>query len=164
VHRRALPWLATIVGLGLIAVACNTSEAEPRAPSSPTPSASPSVDTTGSPDAFDADALETTWTDWLAQAEKDTGVARQMLRKSLATPIAVRPAGKGVWTFGGFTRLDEVLAGGVGRRLVVSELRDSGTAALMIGYLTPVLAQGGSERPGGPVTLLDFSSATPACV
>ena len=59
-HRRALPWLATIVGLGLIALACNASEAEPRAPSSPTPSASPSAVTSGSPDAFDADALQTT--------------------------------------------------------------------------------------------------------
>jgi phospholipase C len=59
-HQRALPWLATIVGLALIAVACSTSEAEPRAPSSPTPSASPSAVTSGSPDAFDADALETT--------------------------------------------------------------------------------------------------------
>ena len=40
-HQRALPWLSTIVGLALIAVSCSTSEAEPRAPSSPTPSASP---------------------------------------------------------------------------------------------------------------------------
>ena len=59
-HQRALPWLATIVGLALIAVSCSTSEAEPRAPTSPTPSASPSAVTRGSPDAFDADALETT--------------------------------------------------------------------------------------------------------
>ena len=59
VHRRVLPWVATVLGLGLIAAACSTSAAEPRASSSRAPSPSPSVITTGSPDAFDAAALET---------------------------------------------------------------------------------------------------------
>ena len=58
-HPRALPWVAAILGLGLIAAACSTSEAEPRPTTSPVPSPSPSVSSTGSPDVFDATALET---------------------------------------------------------------------------------------------------------
>jgi phosphoesterase family protein len=54
-----LPWVAAVLGLGLIAAACSASEAEPRAKSSPPAPSSPSVSTTRSPDAFDAAALET---------------------------------------------------------------------------------------------------------
>jgi hypothetical protein len=93
----------------------------------------------------DAAALEATWSDWIAQAQKDAGVARQMLRKALATPIAVRPTGKGIWTFAGFTKLDEVLAGGVGKRVVLSLLRDNGTASAMIEQLTKVLDSHAAE-------------------
>jgi phospholipase C len=57
--RHALPWVAAVLGLGLIGAACSASEAEPRATSPPPASPSPSVSTTGSPDAFDATALET---------------------------------------------------------------------------------------------------------
>jgi hypothetical protein len=63
--------------------------------------------------------------------------------KSLASPIAVRPTGRGAWSFAGFGKLDEIVAGGVGHRVVVSELRDSGTAAAMIAYVAEVLNQAG---------------------
>ena len=58
-HRRVLSWVASVLGLALIAAACTASGAEPRATSSPPASPSPSVSTAGSPDAFDATALET---------------------------------------------------------------------------------------------------------
>ena len=57
--RHALPWVAAVLGLGLIGAACSASEAEPDATSSPPATPSPSASTTGSPDAFDATALET---------------------------------------------------------------------------------------------------------
>jgi DNA invertase Pin-like site-specific DNA recombinase len=92
----------------------------------------------------DAAALEATWSDWLAQADNDPGVARQMLRKALATPIAVRPTGKGTWSFAGFAKLDEVVAGGIGKdrktSTVLSGLRDSETAEKMMAHLNQALA------------------------
>jgi hypothetical protein len=88
----------------------------------------------------DAAALEATWTEWLDQAEKDPGVSRQMLRKALATSIVVQPTGKATWSLAGFGKVDEIVAGGIGRRVVVSELRDSGTASAMISRIQDVLA------------------------
>jgi site-specific DNA recombinase len=90
----------------------------------------------------DAGALEATWMDWLAQADKDPGVARQMLRKALATPIAVRPTGKGTWAFAGFGTLDKLVTGDVAHREV---LVDSSTSARMIAYVEQAL--GGAFRP-----------------
>ena len=55
--RRALPVFAAFVALSAIAAACTVSEAEPR--TSPAASPSPSVASTGAPEAFDAAALET---------------------------------------------------------------------------------------------------------
>jgi hypothetical protein len=94
--------------------------------------------------AADAAQLEATWSDWIAQADKDAGVARQTLRKVLASPIAVRPTGKGTWTFAGFSKYSEIIKGGIGKdRLVstvLSELRDSETAAKMMARLNQALA------------------------
>jgi hypothetical protein len=65
--------------------------------------------------AADAAQLEATWSDWMAQADKYPGVARQTLRKVLASPIAVRPSGKGTWTFAGFSKYSEIIKGGIGK-------------------------------------------------
>ncbi len=59
-HRRVVPALALLFALASIAAACDTAtEAEPRTSPSPDPTRSPSVVTTGTPEAFDATALDT---------------------------------------------------------------------------------------------------------
>ena len=93
--------------------------------------------------AADAAKLEATWSDWIAQAERDTEAARQLLRKVLASSIAVRPTGQGTWAFAGFSRYDEAIKGGIGvdkrSSAVLSELVDSETAEKMMDELNKAL-------------------------
>jgi hypothetical protein len=74
--------------------------------------------------AADVTQLEATWSDWITQADENPEVARQLLRKVLAAPIAVRPVAKDEWRFAGFSRFDAVLAGGVAKGSGFAEIRD----------------------------------------
>jgi phospholipase C len=56
---RHLSSLAALVAFALLGAACTSSQAEPRGSQSPQPSWSPSVITTGAPEAFDAEQLKT---------------------------------------------------------------------------------------------------------
>ncbi len=55
----ALRWFAVLLGLGLVAAACDGGSAPPAASPSASPSPSPNVATTGQPEAFDAASIET---------------------------------------------------------------------------------------------------------
>ena len=55
--------------------------------------------------------LRAAWKDWSGALDAEPGLARQLLRKVLACPIAVFPRDRGQWSFGGYSRFDSLLTG-----------------------------------------------------
>ena len=93
----------------------------------------------------DAAALEATWGDWMRQADENPEVVRQLLRRVLVSPIAVRPspkankADKQTWTFAGFSWYGKVLAGSLEPGIATTVTRDAKTTADMMNWLVAAL-------------------------
>jgi hypothetical protein len=64
--------------------------------------------------------LRARWGSWQGALDEDPVLARQVLKKVLATPIYVRPTGRREWTYVGIGRYDGVLNGGVAPGEVVA--------------------------------------------
>jgi hypothetical protein len=59
----------------------------------------------------------------------------------LAAPIAVRPTAKGEWTFAGYSNYSEIVKGGIGKGVAVTDQRDEVTAGMMSAWLVKALNQ-----------------------
>jgi hypothetical protein len=57
--------------------------------------------------------LRERWGSWQGALDEDPVLARQLLKKILATPIYVRPTGRRQWTYVGIGRYDRLLNGNV---------------------------------------------------
>ena len=64
--------------------------------------------------------LRARWGSWQGALDEDPVLARQVLKKVLATPVYVRPTGRREWTYVGIGRYDGILNGGVAPGEVVA--------------------------------------------
>jgi DNA invertase Pin-like site-specific DNA recombinase len=120
--------------------------------------------------------LRAVWRDWSGALDADPVLARQLLRKVLATPIQVHPRGRGQWTYAGFGCWDGLFLGRItpGRTYLgrlndeqhheimamaraYPEIRDAGSRPF------PVLIAGGSDADvvGDTVRSTEMAPHTP---
>jgi site-specific DNA recombinase len=95
-------------------------------------------------DAEAVERLRATWKDWEGALDADPVLARQLLRKVLAGPIAVSPRERGHWTYAGISRFDGLLHGAVGKDETVVVHRGLRPA---LRWAVPIA--GGSDAPVG---------------
>ncbi|MET0485892.1 MAG: hypothetical protein ABW216_09355, partial [Candidatus Rokuibacteriota bacterium] len=98
--------------------------------------------------------LRERWGSWQGALDEDPVLARQVLKKVLATPIYVRPTGRREWTYVGIGRYDGVLNGGLAPGEVVAvhkqyRTKTDALAAVLrgLGVNTAAAIAGGSDAP-----------------
>jgi hypothetical protein len=113
--------------------------------------------------------LRARWGSWQGALDQDPVLlARQLLKKVLATPIYVRPVGHREWVYVGIGRYDVLVEGAVAPDEVVSvhqqyRNRTEVLAAVLRGLgvdTTPIIA-GGSDAPSDGCSTLGVSVGAP---
>jgi len=112
--------------------------------------------------------LRARWGSWQGALDHDPVLARQLLKKVLATPIYVRPVGHREWVYVGIGRYDVLVEGAVAPDEVVSvhqqyRNRTEVLAVVLRGLgvdTTPIIA-GGSDAPSDGCSTLGVSVGAP---